>query len=251
MRQVVVNVTLATRFSTPLRIGQQKRAISNTRCPANIFGELASRKLIKDVTSKNLRNVLSSPIKVYCGVDPTSDSIHVGNLLPLTCLLRFLQEGHSVIALIGGATGSIGDPSGRSSERNVISQETLTKNINGITNQINRFFDNGLKYSSKKTNRNHEEWRESVTFVNNHDWLGNMNILSFLGGPGRLSRVSAMLARESVKKRLDSDAGISFTEFTYQLLQAYDFWYLHNHHNCQLQVRNCFSRRISLYKLSF
>ncbi|KAM3583403.1 tyrosyl-tRNA synthetase [Umbelopsis sp. WA50703] len=151
-------------------------------------------------------------------------------------LLHFHIQGHQAIALIGGATGSIGDPSGRQSERIPLSPETLQTNVEHITRQIHRFFENGSSYAMKRGWLSANSGQCTPKVLNNAEWLKSMGALDFLGDVGRYARVSQMLARESVKARLNTDHGISFTEFAYQLLQAYDFWYLYHYHSCRIQL---------------
>ena len=163
----------------------------------------------------------AQPRVVYAGFDPTADSLHVGHLLPLLMLRRFQTAGHKPIAVVGGATGMIGDPSGKSQERNLLSAETLAKNVQCIREQMRRFlnFDRGAE------------------LVNNLDWIGKFSYLEFLRDVGKNFPVNVMLAKESIKNRLGrDDAGISYTEFSYMLLQAYDFVHLHRQFGCELQI---------------
>ncbi|KAL7747028.1 tyrosyl-tRNA synthetase [Sorochytrium milnesiophthora] len=210
------------------------RCLSSGTGPSVLMGELHSRGLVQAVTSNELERRLARPATVYCGVDPTADSLHVGNLLPLTCLLRFLVHGHRVLGVVGGATGAIGDPSGRSSERQALAEDVLERNIRGVRTQVERFFERGVQHVGR-----HQEAATAigqVAVLNNADWTKDMSLLAFLGDIGRLARVSTMLNRESVKARMETDQGISFTEFTYQLLQAYDFWYLYEREGCSIQI---------------
>ena len=186
-----------------------------------------------DVTAKT-----NTPTAIYCGVDPTAKSLHLGNLVTLMGLLHFHIRGHQTIALVGGATGSIGDPSGRKSERVPLSEDMLKINVAGIEGQIHRFFKHGAAYAEK---RGFQETNYTTPKVlNNYSWFNSMTVIDFLGSVGRYARVNTMLAKESVKSRMDTTQGISFTEFSYQLLQAYDFYYLHKHHKCRIQVRYIF-----------
>jgi tyrosyl-tRNA synthetase len=182
-----------------------------------------------DVTEKT-----NKPTAIYCGVDPTAKSLHLGNLVTLIGLLHFHIRGHQTIALVGGATGSIGDPSGRKSERVPLSQEILKENVDGIESQIHRFFKNGASYAEKRGFQSQSYLTPKV--LNNYSWFSSMTALDFLGSVGRYARVNTMLAKESVKSRMDTTQGISFTEFSYQLLQAYDFWYLYKNHECRIQL---------------
>ena len=159
---------------------------------------------------------------VYAGFDPTSDSLHVGSLLPVMLLRRFQKAGHKPIALVGGATGMIGDPSGKSEERNLLSVDALRANVEGIGNQLRRFLDFDGPSAAK--------------LLNNFDWVGPFTYLEFLRDVGKHFPVNVMLGKDSVKNRIERDSGISYTEFSYMLLQAYDFAYLHKTHGCELQI---------------
>jgi tyrosyl-tRNA synthetase len=190
----------------------------------SILDQLAWRGLIHQNTDpEGVAKLLSQPSVVYAGFDPTSDSLHVGSLLPLTLLRRFQQAGHRPIALVGGATGMVGDPSGKSDERNLLDKETLDKNVAGIESQMRRFLD----FSGP----------HAAIVVNNFDWMKGFTFLDFLRDVGKNFPVNVMLSKDSVKSRLEnSDSGLSYTEFSYMLLQAYDFAYLAKHHNCLLQI---------------
>jgi tyrosyl-tRNA synthetase len=161
---------------------------------------------------------------VYAGFDPTADSLHVGSLLPLLLLRRFQQAGHRPIAVVGGATGMIGDPSGKSQERNLLSREDLARNVDGLRAQMRRFLD-------------FDSGPHAAQLVNNFDWIGPFSYLEFLRDVGKNFPVNVMLAKDSVKSRLGrDDAGLSYTEFSYMLLQAYDFVYLYDKYQCEMQV---------------
>ncbi|KAH9929505.1 uncharacterized protein BXZ73DRAFT_47889 [Epithele typhae] len=175
------------------------------------------------------------PQTVYLGVDPTARSLHVGHLVPFLCLLQFQLHGHKIIPLIGGATGLIGDPSGRSTERPLSSKETIEYNVGQLTEAIHRFFERATEYAVKRTPTSATSIHRP-NIQNNLDWLKNLNLLEFLRTVGFHSRVNSMLARESVQARLSSQQGISFTEFTYQLLQGYDFLTLHRTFGCTIQL---------------
>ena len=162
----------------------------------------------------------------YIGFDPTSDSLHIGSLVQILILMHFQRFGHKPIVLIGGATGMIGDPSGKSNERNLLTKEELNKNIEGIYKQLSKFLD----FDSDDNN--------SAELCNNNDWYQNVNLIDFIRDTGKHITVNYMIAKESVKKRLskDSTVGMSFTEFTYQLIQAYDFYHLFTNNNCSVQM---------------
>ena len=190
----------------------------------SLYDELHARGIIKQLTNPALKTAMDSgPVTLYCGFDPTSDSLHVGSLLPLLTLKRFQLAGHSVIALAGGATGMIGDPSFKAQERSLLTEELLAKNLRGITGVIEKFLD------FKGAN--------AARVVNNYDWIGKFSFVHFLRDVGKHFTVNHMMAKESVRARLeDRDHGISFTEFSYMLLQAYDFHYLSQTYGCQLQI---------------
>lgn len=183
----------------------------------NVFSTLKARGFMDAVTSHDLIN--EKKIKIYVGFDPTADSLHVGNLMAMMLLAWFQRFGHEVVAVVGGATGMIGDPSGRSSERNLLDNEALAKNIIGIKKSLSTV----LKFEGKSS------------LLNNYDWFKDFQFIDFLRDVGRHFRVGTMLAKDSVKARMTSEEGMSFTEFSYQLLQAYDFYYLHQHHGVTLQ----------------
>lgn len=192
----------------------------------DVVGELETRGLVHTLTSRALRTHLSSPRTVYSGVDPSARSLHVGNLLPLLALAHFARYGHRPIVLVGGATGSIGDPSGRSSERNALDPDTLTANVAAIQTQLKTFFANVAQLSGKEV---------GVRMMNNYTWMSGVSMLDFLGEVGRHARLTQMLARDSVASRMEGE-GMSYTEFSYQLLQAYDFAHLHRSSGCTVQL---------------
>lgn len=183
----------------------------------NIYDLLNARGLVKQVTDESLRDRLNQPITVYCGFDPTGDSLHVGHLMPIVLLKHFEMMGHNPIALIGGATGCIGDPSGKNQERQLNSYEIVQHNVDQLTMQISRFFE-----------------QDKVRIVNNFDWIKEINTIEFLRDYGKYFNVNTMLAKDSVASRIDS--GISFAEFSYQILQALDLKHLNEKYNCELQI---------------
>ena len=192
---------------------------------SDIVQELEWRDLIHQSTDRPaLQAWLNEACRtLYAGFDPTADSLHVGSLMPLLYLRRFQQAGHQPIALVGGATGMIGDPSGKSQERNLLSADQLRANVQGIRQQMQRFLD----FSNED---------QGAVLVNNFDWMQRYSYLDFLREVGKNFPVNVMLTKDSVKARLDSDAGLSYTEFSYMLLQAFDFVHLLDEYNCQLQV---------------
>jgi tyrosyl-tRNA synthetase len=192
----------------------------------NIYEELEWRGLVADCTDKDavVKRPASAPITLYCGFDPTSDSLHVGNLVPLLALRRFQLLGHCPIAVAGGATGSIGDPSGKSAERQLLSREVLTANIASVKEQLKRLLD-----FDTKTN--------PARLVDNASWTAGVGYLDFLRDIGKHFSVNQMVAKESVRARMeDRESGISYTEFSYMLLQAFDFYHLFQEHGCELQI---------------
>jgi tyrosyl-tRNA synthetase len=190
----------------------------------SLFADLAWRGLANQVTHPETFAAWldERPRTLYCGFDPTSDSLHVGSLLPLMLLRRFQQAGHRPIALVGGATGMIGDPSGKSEERNLLSVELLDRNVAGIARQLERL----LEFDGPS----------AALLLNNFDWMKEFSYLGFLRDVGKHFPVNVMLAKDSVKGRLESEVGISYTEFSYMLLQAYDFVHLSRQHACELQI---------------
>jgi tyrosyl-tRNA synthetase len=190
-----------------------------------LFDELQWRGLVYQAThEKEIADLLGKgPVSLYCGFDPTADSLHIGSLLPLMVLRHFQRAGHKVVPLVGGATGMIGDPSGKSDERQLLDREQIERNVAGIRSQIARFLD--------------FEGDNPATLTNNADWLDGFNLVTFLRDIAKHFSVNVMMSRESVRARLeDRDHGISFTEFSYSLLQAYDFLHLHDTEGCRLQV---------------
>ena len=193
--------------------------------PDDIIDELTWRGLIAQTTDEQLAKKLqASQFTLYCGFDPTSDSLAAHHLIALLNLERFQKAGHCPIAVVGGGTGFIGDPSGKSEERQLLTAETLEKNVAGLRAQMERFLD----------------FKSSVAparVMNNADWLCGMNLISYLRDVGKHFTINGMMEKESVRKRLeDRDQGISYTEFSYMLLQAYDFYHLFKEHGCRLQI---------------
>ncbi|TBU45894.1 hypothetical protein BD309DRAFT_989194 [Dichomitus squalens] len=197
---------------------------------------MRTRGLVADITRPDQLEIelQKQPQTVYLGVDPTARSLHVGHLVPLLSLLHFQLRGHQIIPLIGGATGLIGDPSGRSTERPLTARETIEYNVAQLTAGIKQFFERAQKYAEKRIPSSLRVLPPNVQ--NNFNWLKDLSLLEFLRTVGFHSRVNTMLTRESVQARLSSQQGISFTEFTYQLLQAYDFLTLHKTFGCTIQV---------------
>ena len=191
----------------------------------NLIEDLQWRGLLADCTDLDAltKRLSEGPVTLYCGFDPTGDSLHVGHLMGQLMLRRFQLAGHHVIALAGGATGMVGDPSGRSSERNLLTREQLAHNIASIKTQLARLLD-------------FEVAANPARLVDNADWIAPISFLDFLRDVGKHFSINVMLAKDSVKSRMEGDSGISYTEFSYQLLQAYDFLHLRQAFNCELQI---------------
>lgn len=197
--------------------------MSNTTIFNNVVEDMEWRGLLFDHTPEATHNLITEKITCYNGFDPTASSLHIGNLVAIMGLARLQKYGHTPIILVGGGTGMIGDPSGKSEERILLSKEKIDENVDAIYKQVSPFLD----FSSKIKN--------PAKIVNNSDWLRKIDLLSFLRDIGKHFTVNTMLSRESVKNRLDRDTGISFTEFSYQLLQAYDFLKLYDDYGCNFQ----------------
>ena len=189
----------------------------------NIIEELEWRGSLKDYTPEAKEILIKDKITCYNGFDPTAKSLHIGNLIPILGLKRLQKFGHTPIIIIGGGTGMIGDPSGRSDERNLLSKEKLQENLLGIRKQLELFLD----FENKKN---------PAQIINNSEWLSKVNLIEFLRETGKFFNINTMLNKDSVQNRISREDGISFTEFSYQLLQAYDFWYLFEHYNCNFQM---------------
>lgn len=189
----------------------------------NFVEDLRWRGLIQDIMPGTEEELSKGMVSGYIGFDPTAESLHVGSLSQIFTLVRFQQAGHKPLALVGGATGMIGDPTGKSQERNLLSEEELAKNLKGIQKQLEQFldFDCGAN---------------SAEIVNNYDWFKNYSFLDFIRDAGKHITVNYMMAKDSVKKRLESEVGMSFTEFTYQLIQGFDFYHLWKEKNVKLQM---------------
>ena len=190
----------------------------------NLIKELEWRGMLQDIMPGTEEQLEKEATTGYIGFDPTSDSLHIGSLVPILLLLHLQKAGHKPIALLGGATGMIGDPSGKSDERNLLSEEQLLQNVQGIKRQLSKFlnFDAGGPLAPG--------------IVNNYDWFKGISFVEFLRDTGKHITVNYMMAKESVKKRIEGDAGISYTEFAYQLMQGYDYYWLYKYQNCRLQM---------------
>jgi tyrosyl-tRNA synthetase len=192
----------------------------------NFVEELRWRGLLHDIMPDTEEYLLKNKTAGYIGFDPTADSLHIGSLVQIFILKHFQNAGHNPIALIGGATGMVGDPSGKSAERNLLDEATLAKNIAGVRENLERFLDFDASVENK------------AELVNNYDWMKDISLIDFVRDTGKHITVNYMMAKDSVKKRLSSESseGMSFTEFTYQLFQGYDFYHLYKEKNCKLQM---------------
>jgi tyrosyl-tRNA synthetase len=190
----------------------------------SLITELKWRGMLQDIMPGTEEQLSSEMTSGYIGFDPTSDSLHIGSLVPILLLVHLQNAGHKPFVLLGGATGMVGDPSGKSEERNLLDEETLNHNLKSIRKQLEKFLD----FDQVKPN--------AAVLVNNYDWFKEMYFLDFIRDIGKHITVNYMSAKDSVKKRLEGSAGMSFTEFTYQLVQGYDFYWLYKNRNCKLQM---------------
>src|SRR5882724_7972603 len=190
----------------------------------NLTEELSWRGMIQDIMPGTAELLAREMVSGYIGFDPTADSLHIGSLVPILLLVHLQKAGHKPIALLGGATGMVGDPSGKSEERNLLDEDTLNHNLRGVKAQLEKFLDFDPTLPNK------------AEMVNNYDWFKNMRFLDFIRDVGKHITVNYMSAKDSVRKRLDGENGMSFTEFTYQLVQGYDFYWLYANKNCKLQM---------------
>lgn len=198
--------------------------------------------MIQDIMPGTEEQLLREPTTGYIGFDPTADSLHIGSLVPILLLLHLQRAGHRPVALLGGATGMIGDPSGRSEERNLLSEEQLEKNVAGIRAQLSRFLDFGTEGGggfTKSLSRSlgfSSDAKGGALIVNNYDWFKGISFIEFLRDTGKHITVNYMMSKDSVRKRIEGDTGISYTEFAYQLMQGYDYYWLYTNLNCKLQM---------------
>ena len=190
----------------------------------NLIEELQWRGMVQDIMPGTEEQLNKEMTTAYIGFDPTADSLHIGNLVPIILLIHLQKCGHKPIALVGGATGMVGDPSGKSEERNLLSENILNHNVARVKIQLEKYLD----FDTTIPN--------AAEMVNNYDWFKNIGFLDFIRDTGKHITVNYMMSKDSVRKRLDGDNGMSFTEFTYQLVQGYDFYWLHKNKSCKLQM---------------
>ena len=190
----------------------------------NLVEELSWRGIIHDIMPGTEDQLKKEVTTGYIGFDPSADSLHIGSLVPIILLMHLQKAGHKPIALVGGATGMVGDPSGKSEERNLLNDEILQKNVAGVQKQLEQF----LNFDPTLPN--------AAEIANNYDWFREIGFIEFLRDVGKHITVNYMMAKDSVKKRIEGETGISYTEFAYQLMQGYDFYWLYKHKNCKLQM---------------
>ncbi len=190
----------------------------------NLIDALQWRGMIQDIMPGTSEQLGKEMTTAYIGFDPTADSLHIGSLVPIILLVHLQKAGHKPIALVGGATGMVGDPSGKSEERNLLSEEILNHNVDCVKKQLEKFLD----FDPARSN--------AAEMANNYDWFNHFSFLDFIRDVGKHITVNYMMAKDSVKKRLEGESGMSFTEFTYQLVQGYDYYWLYQHKNCKLQM---------------
>ena len=190
----------------------------------NLIEELRWRGMLQDIMPGTEEQLNKESTSAYIGFDPTAESLHIGSLVPILLLVHLQRAGHKPYALVGGATGMVGDPSGKSEERNLLSEDILRRNQVGVKKQLEKFLD----FDASKPN--------AAVMVNNYNWFKEMLFLEFIRDVGKHITVNYMMAKDSVKKRIEGETGISFTEFTYQLIQGYDFYFLYKNYNCKLQM---------------
>ncbi len=190
----------------------------------NLIEELRWRGMLQDIMPGTEEQLAKEMTAAYIGFDPTADSLHIGSLVPILLLVHLQKAGHKPYALVGGATGMVGDPSFKAEERKMLDEATLQKNLEGIRAQLSKYLD----FNPALPN--------AAEIVNNYDWFKDFSFLDFIRTVGKHITVNYMMSKDSVRKRIDGESGISFTEFTYQLIQGYDFYWLYNHKNCKLQM---------------
>jgi tyrosyl-tRNA synthetase len=205
-------------------MGEQTFLHLRKQLEMSLIEELKWRGMLQDIMPGTEVQLKKEATTAYIGFDPTAESLHIGSLVPILLLYHLQQAGHKPIALVGGATGMVGDPSGKSEERNLLNEETLQKNIAGVKSQLEKYLD----FNPEREN--------AAEIVNNYDWFKGLGFIDFLRDVGKHITVNYMMSKDSVKKRIEGETGISYTEFAYQLMQGYDFYWLYTHKNCKLQM---------------
>lgn len=225
---------------TMLRHVPRRLLTGSRKSSPGLLEELKQRGLISQVAQPEQwlheKLLQGHKIKLYCGADPTAKSLHLGNVVPLMILLNFYVKGHDVFALVGGATGRVGDPSGRTTERQAMSDVSRLKNVDRIQQQFTRFFENGWKYYESRFPEMSAQGPGKLVKVDNYHWWKDIKLLDFLAQYGRYIRIQSMFSRSSIATRLEGKDGLGFNEFSYQVLQAYDFYHLHKNYSVSLQV---------------
>lgn len=219
-----MNTILRSKFKALIPCGYLLYICHSNLQAMNLVEELRWRGMLQDIMPGTEELLNKEMVSGYIGFDPTSDSLHIGSLVPILLLVHLQKAGHKPYALVGGATGMIGDPSFKSEERNLLSEETLQHNLAGIKKQLSKFLD----FTGEAPNK--------AEMVNNYDWFKDFSFLHFIRDVGKHITVNYMMSKDSVRKRLDGNTGMSFTEFTYQLIQGYDFYWLYQNKNCKLQM---------------
>ncbi len=219
-----MNTILRSKFKALIPCGYLLYICHSNLQVMNLVEELRWRGMLQDIMPGTEELLNKEMVSGYIGFDPTSDSLHIGSLVPILLLVHLQKAGHKPYALVGGATGMIGDPSFKSEERNLLSEETLQHNLAGIKKQLSKFLD----FTGDAPNK--------AEMVNNYDWFKDFSFLHFIRDVGKHITVNYMMSKDSVRKRLDGNTGMSFTEFTYQLIQGYDFYWLYQNKNCKLQM---------------
>ena len=210
-----------------------------TNFESSVLDELSWRGLIKQMTHAEIDEALDQiePVTLYCGFDPSADSLHVGHLIPVMGLAHFRRHGHRPMALVGGATGMIGDPTGKSEERNLLDAEAITRNVDGLRTQLRGLLDRALTMHAEALPEAPSSGATPIPIVNNADWIAPWSFIDFLRDVGKHFRVNVMLSKDSVKDRLEQpERGLSYTEFSYMLIQGYDFQHLYDQFDCTLQI---------------
>lgn len=203
----------------------------------SLLEHLKERGLINQVTEDSLQDLLQNKFtSFYLGIDPSGPSMHLGHMVPVMIMLHLFVRGHHAFSLVGGATGAVGDPTGKKKERNKMAKTKLETNLDQLAGSLERTFLHAVSAAKKEGLYYGDQVKLQYAIVNNHDWWKNMSFLEFLGEYGRLIRVNQMIARDSVKDRLSSSTGIGYNEFSYQILQAFDFWHLYETQGCRLQL---------------